>query len=560
MTKTPKNIIDEQKRLEPIREKYESLKSLCTSLSNPGRSDAWDYYAMVSGEESPDSKAPIRRIYDPTAFQGLETWTNGIMGHFMPKEINWFALEMADRSQRENKVLREWLQNLDDHYRYVLNQSNYYEQKRYTISDSGSIGDSYLMIDQDPNSSKLICLAPHPREFWLSRDYWGRVQIIHHKFTKTLANVKEEFGDRALNEQQRLALVKNPYTHIDIIHGVYRNKDYSPDKAGTKNMVWQHYYVNVSAKIMMRETGSYTIHPIPQSLNRPSHCSYGYGIVAQMLIEILTCNYMSKDMLIASQIAARPPMLYSAGIRHKIDFGAGGKTPVTQKEMMGLKMGDLVSRVIDSSGYPFGADNQRKWQDMVRKRFGSALFEALTGAGVEGYKNIPHIQSIKAETVVLMAPFLGTLGTNTDLEFERIHSLEKEAGRAPEPPAEFLDSPNQQVDIGYIGPLMQLLNQYYETGNLMNTIINIQAVLSVKPDAAIVVEGDELMRKILRSGNTPEKIILSPEEVQEIRAIAAQQQEQEMLRQTALDAAKTVPNISKKIEDDSVLSSLIEAT
>ena len=158
-----------------------------------------------------------------------------------------------------------------------------------------------------------------------------------------------------------------------------------------------------------------------------------------------------------------------------------------------------------------------------------------------------------------MAPFLGTLGTTTDMEFDRIYSIEAQTGRAPEPPQEVLDAGNGRIDIQYIGPLFQLLKQYYETGNLLTTIANIREVLSVSPDSVAVIEGDELMRKILKSNNTPEEIVLSADDVMELRAIAAQQQEAIMQAQIAEKASRVVPNLSKKIEQDSVLSQLAEA-
>jgi len=562
MTKTPKNIIEEQTRLEAIKNNHKSLKELCIALSNPMRENQYDYYSMFDEKAKSRSNRAVRRVYDPTAFRGLEIWTNGIMGHYMPQEINWFAEEMGDRSLKDSKRVRKWLQETDEHLQGVLRQSNYYEQKKVAVSDSASDGDSFMLIDQDKESGKLLMLTPHPREFWISYDYWGRVRHIHHRFTKTIRDVKEEFGDAALSRTQKLALKESPNTNVEIIHGVYKNSDYQPDKAGTINMPWQHYYINVTSKdtpdgILMRQTGTYKLNPIPWSLNRPSHESYGRGIVAQMLIEILTCNYMSKDVLIASQVAARPPMLVPAALKHKIDFGAGGKTFVNNKEMLGLKMGDLVSRLVDSSGYPFGQDNHLRWQNMVDERFGVPLFLGMNMDTTT--KTAYETRQRLAERAVMMAPFLGTLGTTTDMEFDRIYSLELEAGRAPEIPDEVLEAQDQRVDINYIGPLSQLLKQYYETGNLLTTISNIQAVLSVAPDSAIVVEGDELMRKILQSGNTPEDIILSPEDVQEIRAIAAAQQEAEMLAKQLPEMSKAVPNLSKKIESDSVLSGLMDA-
>lgn len=556
MNMTAEQIIQEQSRLEQEREPYESLKQLCTQLSYPGRSDAWSLFGIDEGK----ANNKTRKIYDPTAIAGLDTWTNGIMGHYMPREVNWFASQMADSRMMTSKTVRKWLQDTDEHLRSTINSSNYYEQKKTAIADAGAIGDSFMFIDEDKETGKQMVQVPHPRELWTRRDFWGRTVCLHHKFQKTIRELRAEFGEKALSESQQIALKDAPNTKTEVIHGVYKNSDYNPNVIGVKNMRWQHYYVNVSAKQIMRQTGTATINPIPWSLNRPSHEQYGRGIVSQMLIEILTVNFMSKDLLIASQVAARPPMLITSALKHKIDLGAGAVNFVSSQDTQGLKMGDLIARLVDSSGYPFGEQNHERWQRMVENRFGVPLFLAMNSAE-SPQKTAFEIRQRQAERAALMSPFLGTLGTTTDAEFDRIYSIELESGRAPEPPQEVLGAQNGRIDLQYIGPLAQLLKQYYETGNLLSTIANIQAVLMVPQfaDAATVIDSDELMRKILRSSNAPEDIILSEEDVAEIKAIAQQQAEQERAMAMASQAASAVPDLSKKIESDSVLGALAAA-
>ena len=561
MTITPKNITDEQERMDTEFKDCEKLKELAIQLTYPAREPAMDWY-NVFDDKTRTKKSRV--IYDPTAIAAREVWGNGILGNYMPKSTNWWVQQMSDNKLMESKRVRQWLQDTDEHLRAVLTQSgpdeaNYYNQKLVSINDAGVIGDSFMYIEEDKDTGKQMFMCPHPREFRVRRDFWGRVVAIHHRFNKTIGQVKEEFGEGSLSESQKLALITNPNQKATIIHAIYKNKDYEPGVAGVVNMKWQHKYLNVEFKKIIKDDGSETLNPIPWSLNRPSNESYGRGIVSQMFVEILTANFMGRDILIASQQAARPAMLIPSALKHKLRTGAGGKTFVGNKEMQGLKMGDLVSRLIDSSGYPFGENNHEKWQNLVDQRFGKGLFLSLNSADPSAYKNIDMVRGMQAERAVLMSPFLGTLGGITDREFDRIYELELNSGRAPEVPDEVLQSENGRIDIQYIGPLAQILQQYYETGNLLQTVANMSAVMDVAPDSDIVVDGDELMRKILESGNTPEEVILSREDVAEIKAIAAQQQEQAAQLQLAEQAAGMVPNMNQKIEDDSVLSQIAAA-
>lgn len=549
--------------METDRKPYESLKQLSTAFSYPGRSDQMDYSGAFTGEGKGKHNVLYSKVYDPTAFRAFDIWGNGVVGNFMPKGTSWFKGQMEEKGLRDSKAVSVWLQDLDEHLRGVLSTSrDYYSAKLAFIKDAGCIGDGFMFIDKDKMDGKIIANVPHPRECFVKYDWWGRVMHLHHKFALSMEEVVNtpEFGLKSLSEAQQSAYKdgKNNNKKIQIIHGVYRNKDYNPDSISVKDMLWQHYYVNASAPDggkMMQETGTYTLNPIPWSLNRPSHEGYGRGIVSQMLLEILTCNFISKDMQTASQQAVNPSTLITSALKHKLDRRPGANNYVTAKDMMGLKMGDLMARLIDTSGYPFGVDNHQRWQNMINDRFGVSLFLALSMNPQA--KTLGEAHMVKAEQVVMQAPFLGTMGTTTDMELDRIYSLEAQFNPScPKPPQEVLDAANGRVDIQYIGPFFQLLNQYYETGNLLTTIAHIREVLSVAPDSQIVIEGDELMRKILKSNNAPESIILSQNEVQELRALAARIQEQQMQMEIAKQSAAMVPNLSKKIESDSVLSQL----
>ncbi len=558
MDLTYESVNKEQQRMEDERRDFEPLKRICCDMAYPERVGAWDYQYAATGIAVKGKKLEnrIQRVYDPTAMKAFGIWSSGVIGHYMPKDINWFSEELSDRRYKDSKAVIQWLQDTDEHLRYVLRSSgdlgsgnNYYTQKAVAIRDGGCIGDSYMYIERDKQSGKQFMQTCHPNEFWVRRDYWGRILTEHHKTISTMRDLVDEYGLKALNNDQQLNYRDDAFnkdTPITLIHGVYRNQDYQPGRPGVKNMRWQHVYINVEGKHKIAQTGSRKLNPVPWSLNRPSNETYGRGIIASMLIEIMTANFIGKDILTASSVAVRPPMLMTQALRHKLDMGAGAVNFVNSKEMQGLKMGDLVARLIDQ---------QRYWQSMIEERLGVTLFLSLNMAAAQGYKNIEHIRTAQAERAVLMAPFLGTLDSVTDMELDRVYDLELDANSVPPIPDEVMET-DGRVDIHYIGPINQLLKQYYEVGSLMQTIQNMGLVMQIDPDARIVLETDELARKILRGGNAPEEIIRSPQDVAEIRAIAAEQAEQNRQVELMAKSASAVPDLAKRIENDSLLSQM----
>ena len=220
------------------------------------------------------------------------------------------------------------------------------------------------------------------------------------------------------------------------------------------------------------------------------------------------------------------------------------------------KVGDMASKLIDTSGYPFGIDMLERWQHMIDERFGVPLF---LGANIERAKDETATAYLgrKAERVILMAPFLSTLGATTDMELDRVFDIELAAGRAPEPPQEVLEFAGGRIDIQYIGPLHHLLNQYYGTQTLLETIEYMQAVATVSPDSLVVVEGDVLMRKLLQTNSTPEEMILEPDEVAEIRAIAAQQEEARMAAEMVEKVGRGAAGLRREVEPGSPMEAMV---
>ena len=76
MTITPKNIIDEQGRMDKEFDDCKKLKELAIQLTYPGREPAMDWYNTFD-HKSRTKKSRV--IYDPTAIGAREIWSNGIL-------------------------------------------------------------------------------------------------------------------------------------------------------------------------------------------------------------------------------------------------------------------------------------------------------------------------------------------------------------------------------------------------------------------------------------------------------------------------------------------------
>jgi hypothetical protein len=554
--------------MEDDRRPYEDTKRLCTDLCYPERMSSWEWLSSLDGSHKGGRKYKnyFKRVHDGTPKYAFGVWVNGILGQFFPRHINWFKGSWSDRNFKDEKAIIKWLQDNDDFFIDTLNSSgstgcdnDYYNQKRWTLGDAGCIGDSHVFIERDKITKRLLFKAIHPKNVWVKRDIWGREIAKHYKMSYTVEELVEEFGKEALAEKQKhmINTDEGKKTSITVIYAIYKNKDYQPERPGVHNMAYQVGYCNMDGEKMIplengsSQDGRQAMNPVSFSMRRPAEDNYGLGLVYSNLLECLTIDEIGKTLLRASQVAVNKPILASSAITNRLNLTPGYVNKVDTKTMQGVKMGDLITSLIDGNGFPFGMEQYALWQDVVHKRFGVNIFKALSSQENLNDMRVFVAQQLKAEEAVLLSPQLSEISGTTDNEFDRIYELV--ADDAPEPPAELTQG---RIDIDYIGPLVQNLKQYYESGSLLTTVGYIREVLSIAPDSKVVYDGDELMSRIMRSTNCPEDCINSAADIQELRAINAQLAEQERQARLVGEASKAIPNMAAKIDKDSVLGKM----
>lgn len=563
---TAKNIIERQLQLQKIREPYEDLQDYCVKLAYPGRQNVKDWITLDD-----EGQLTGKNIWDATAFNAVETHANGIMAFFMPKTLDWFKGQMADREARDSKPIIKWLQKYFEQLKFEIDRTNYYEIKRLSILDDDVIGCSYLGIDEDIKTGKIQCSLPHPRQVWVGQDYWGITNEIHELFYKTLRQIKDDknLGEQALSDVQKSVIEKNPDQKTKLIKAVYKNYDYDEKQppAG-KNRRWLYFLVNCEVMTsseqtgkIIQESGYNTVNPIPWQFNKPTHEVYGRGIVSQFIIEIMTANDMMKHLLLGTQLKVREPLIALDSLKPYMNVKPGGITWVNRQVLGGtLDVRTAIGRVLsERSDISFGFEMLKHFQTLIDSRFGVPFFlmmNQLDRKGSSAYKNIEYLQQMRAEQAALMSPFIDNLACRTDMEFDRFADIATQAGRMPPPPPEIYQFVNTQIDIEYTGPILQLLRQYYEKSSLIAIIADMMGLKNLDPLAINNMDVDKVAQELLRADNAPEDTIIPYETVREMRLALAQKQEAAQTAAMAEQTAKILPPMQKSPEEGSIVDML----
>ena len=561
---TAEKIVRRQKQMEQERQPYEPLQEYCIRLSYPGRQCITDKDFYVS--KASKGRMVGKDIFDATTINALETRNNGIMAFFMPENFKWFTPQLSNREANKIKTIRTFLQDVGEQLRYDVGRSNYYEMKRLKNLDSDAIGASYLFIDEDPATGRVMCNLPHPHQCFRGEDYWGLTNEVHYAFTKTISQIRDEFGLDALSMGQQQIVGTMPDIECKLIHACYRNDEYDASRPPIgKNRKWLAYWVNPENKDhanfgkIIREGGYNTQNPIDWQLNKPTHELYGRGTVSQFLIEIMTSNYVMRDCMIASATSVRPPLIALDTLKDSWDPKPGGVTWLSRHHIGGnVDVRQAVAQTLQTSNYQFGTDMLERFQSIIEMRFGVPFFLMLNqmdGTAKTAYE----IQQRQAERAALMSPFLATLSGQTDLELDRFFEIGLRAGRMPEIPQELLEMVGVSIDIEYTGPIIQLLKSFYERSNLYSVIGDAGQLAQVDQQTLMNVDWNVIAQKLMISDDIPEDALRPLEDVRQMQMVLAQRAEAAQNAEQANAMAPVIGPMTKKIDEDSIIDKLTKA-
>lgn len=563
-----KQVVRRQGELESIRNPFVDLWKESTALGYPARND-WEDTAQTGRDKEYE-------VYDDTCIKALNIREDGLYGYHVSPAFTWFRSRMADKELDEIDEVRNWLQEVDEGMYYAYSRSNFYDASCIGsfLRDGDGIGVAVMFPEEIIGEKKIGFMVPHPREIWLADNKYGIANLMHRKFKWTALQVKEAFTDseiKKLSEALQLILKENKQitTKFEFIWAIWPNPDYVRGSLVQGRRRFNTYFVQVDGTHLIR-TGSLDRFPPVYRVKKPSNLPYGRGLIGEALISVYTANQMTNTMLGAAQLGASPPWMVPEGKRNDADLSPDGRNYYRDEK-------DEIRQVRTYINYPFGAEERREFRQAVMDNFQVDYFIALSRAAQEN-SNLRelHVIEIKGEKAALMGAGLGTLNTVLDKINDSVFDIEMAAGRLPPPPQVLIDKMMEEeqagqggkagiIDIDYIGPLAQDQKRLFKTEGINHSIEAVRPLVELQVAAGQTVTAldrlnvNETVEEIFDANGMPQKLMNSDDEVKQIQEDRAAAIAEQRAAEMALEAAKAVPSLQGKTEEDSPLKQIQEA-
>lgn len=496
-------------QLEDIRNPAESLMNEALSMTAPGRG------LITSGSQVQGQKYGAD-VYDDIGIESLGIWADGIHSNHASPALNWFLFKFADRKLNKVQRLKIWLESVETEIRSTLNKSNFYVQFNAFLRDGGSSGTASMWLENNERREVTDLIIPHPREIFIARDKYGFNNTVHRKYKMTLAQAREEFGEKNLSDEMKISLQTNPYTEREFILAIYRNDDPMaklwPPLIRRRPYVTAYIMIDSDKKQMasgsnddgtLMKSAEDSLNPIIWGPRRNSDEVYYRSPAMDGIVSINRANTFGMLDMEAAQKFVNPSFMAPEGLRGKISLIPYGGT-----YYRGSIAENQIKELFTPQLWQLSEEQRRVLGQYVKNYFHVDLFQALFAGGIDD-KVMTATQYLgrRDARATLMTPILGGINFALSQFFDRFLRIEFDEDRLPPPPQEFWDLADGSFNVEYIGPLAQAQRRLASAMNIENALEKLG--LAAQLFGPAITDGVDpylLADEIMDNSGLPEKI------------------------------------------------------
>jgi len=506
------------------------------------------------------------RLFDSVGFEANELLASTMQGSLTSSALLWFNLYIDGLKAGEVPSIDQWLESSTRKAHRAVASSNHSAESHEYYSDLSALGTGGIFEDELPRGlgnrfQGLRFLTLTPGSYSIAENSLGLVDKVHVEHLMTAYAAHQEFGNR-VGRQVAAALQREPSQRFPFLHIVGRRAgvpewDFQERQPRPSKMLpWESAWVDVSDKIVVRESG---FHEFPYMIARWAKSSgetWGRGPGYIALPDIKTVNKTVEMKLRALAKIVNPPVkVRDGGVIGTVDLTSSGITYVRDMEAV-----DVMNLRIEIEKIEM---EEERLRSKVRRIFYSDQLQLQEGPQMTAYEVQVRYELMQR----VLGPTLGRLESEyLNRLVVRTFWILFRAGVLDPMPPELLDFIEQGggLSIRYEGPLAraQRLSETVADQRLLQYIV---PIIQIDPTVADVINGDEMVRGVATNLGVRAEVIRSAEDVHSIRqqraeeaARQAQQQQALMIAEGMGKAAPAIREIGQSIPPRNTIPS--EAT
>ena len=384
-----------------------------------------------------DGQGPMlnSRLVDATGILAMRVLAAGLQGGLTSPARPWFRLSLDDADLAKSRQGQEWLDECADRMRVVLHRSNFYNVMHTLYAELGTFGTAFAFELADPRwgfSFVPLCAG----EYALDCNERRRVDTVFRRVSMSLRQMAASFGAKALPEELRAILRRNPDQRFLVAQAVFPRAERQPGRADARGMAFAslHWLEGREGAHPLRVSGFRGFPGFGPRWDAAGNDVYGRSPAMDALPDCRMLQQMGITTLKAIHKAVDPPMSVAAGLRSVgLDLTPGavnyvdsipGQSPQAATPLVQVRP-DLATA--------------RKAMEAVQNQIRAGLYNDLFKLVLEGRSQVTasEIAAREEEKLVLIGPVLERLHDELFLPLiDRTFELMRELDMLPPTPPE----------------------------------------------------------------------------------------------------------------------------
>ena len=543
---TAAELLGRTQQIKSNRSNFESLWQQCSTYLLPRKSDIIETKAKGQNQ--------MARVFESSPIADAQELSILLHGILTNPTSKWFGIETVDPDLNAKTNVSKWLSEARD----IMYSKMYHPKARLTEAlqewylDQVVFGSAGLQTDTSKESD-VVYMARNVKNLYVAENEFGLVDMVILTFKMTARAAVQKWGD-LLSEKIRESAEKKPFEEFDFEWHTFPRKDRDKEKITPENLPIASIFVDCKHKEIIQEGGAYTP---PIAVGRWEVTEgevYGrsQGMVA--LPDVMQLNQMSRDVMRAAEKFLKPPLqVVHDMVLGRINLSAGALNMLKVNPITGAKGIEPINTV---GNLPITLEMIQRKEANIQRTF----FLDRTKTLADPRATLGQVQLVEMQKLRIMAPMLGRLlsegleamlSRTFDILFRKsfnIISKDQEGNNTFEPLAGAVFPPlPEELKVGpalritYQSPVTQA-QQQAELSSINTWLADIMAVIGPYPQAADLVDIDQVIRKKFRILGLDPKLINDDERVAEIRQQKLEAQQTDQAKQDAaafVDSAAT---------------------
>lgn len=481
----------------------------------------------------------LHALLDSTALDCADVAASGLANYLTPNTAKWLYLEHQDRALRDDKEIKQWMQDASDEVLSVLAGSNFYDQMPLFYKASVVYGTAVMFCEQDEEDGVRFYTIPI-KNTYIVEDARERPCEFYLIFEYTAEEAWSRFKEAVSDEiKEALKSGKNEDKKYKFICYIGKRLERDDKKMDKNNMPIRMAWVDEKTKAIVKEDGFHSMPCVAHRFYKRPQIVYGYSPAMKAMPYTRMMNAMSDTMLRSAMKQTDPAIM----LPHDAFLGTPNFNPraINYYQRGKLNPKDEILPV-GNFGHPnIGVETLEYYKKQIRDIMFYTTFQAFSELTKQ--MTVPEVMERISEKMTVLGPAVGRF-MNDVLQplIEKVVMILYNEGKLPPMPEGLMQNPSFEVK--FVGRLVQSQRQS-EINNIVNAIGIIGQVAQVKPEVLDKINADEVVTTIANITGLPASMIYSDDEVRKLREQRAEAQAQEAQLMQAQALAQTYKTASE---------------